>query len=73
MDLTKQEALEEVLRVCRLLCHYRHTDEDFKIEIETLKTALHAYETIRRSEGRKSSDKTVARHKAAQGVSRQGQ
>lgn len=46
MDLTKQEALEEVLRVCRLLCHYRHTDEDFKIEIETLKTALHAYETI---------------------------
>lgn len=46
MDLTKQEALEEVLRVCRLLCYYKHTDEDFRIEIETLKTALHAYETI---------------------------
>lgn len=46
MDLTKQEALEEVLRVCRLLCHYKHTDEDFKIEIETLKTSLHAFETI---------------------------
>ena len=46
MNFTKQEALEELLRMYRQLCYYKHTDEDFKIEIETLKTALQAYDTI---------------------------
>lgn len=42
--MDKKDALEELIRVCRLLCNYKHTDEDFKIELETLKTSLHEYD-----------------------------
>lgn len=42
----KSEALDEILRICRLLCYYKHSDEQFKIEIETLKTALAAYDKL---------------------------
>ena len=37
MQLREKEIIEEILRTCRLLTQYKHTDDDFKIEIETLK------------------------------------
>ncbi len=42
--MDKKDALAELLRVCRLLCNYKHTDEDFKTELETLKTSLREYD-----------------------------
>lgn len=52
MQLREKEIIEEILRTCRLLTQYKHTDDDFKIEIETLKSCLHKLDEERDRESR---------------------
>lgn len=44
--ITKDQALKEVLNVCRRLSYYKHSEEDLKIELKTLKTAITAYDEL---------------------------
>lgn len=60
MQLREKEIIEEILRTCRLLIQYKHDEEDFKIEIETLKISLEKLEDERLRASRAKIEKRIS-------------